>query len=175
MMLYPASKANRRQGCEKAVVWADFNCQAERSDKKVMQWLGKMWTFMYRNKTWRPQPGLKMLQKERAHRLLSLPSSFPCFSYSPPIHYCFSSFSGILLCFHILLLLWSPSSKAKWFLSVSHATYICLQFFLIYNKAGGWLSLKVASSWVIYQLCRLHFLNLVSYFVYKDILHAVSG
>jgi len=42
MMLYPARKANRRQGCEKAVVWADFNCHAERSDKKVMERLGKM-------------------------------------------------------------------------------------------------------------------------------------
>lgn len=181
MMLYPASKTNRRQGCEKAVLWADFNCHAERSDKKVMKWLGKMWTFIYHSKTLRLQPCLKMLpnlvtKRMRACKLLSFPSSFPCFPYFHQfIFFFFSSSSGILLCFHILFFLWSSASNAKWFLYVLHTTSVCLQFFLIYNKAGAWLSLKVDSSWVIYQLCRLHFLNLVSYLVYKDILHAVSG
>lgn len=146
-----------------------------------MKGFAKMWTFIYHSKTLRLQLFLKMLpnlatKSMRTCRLLSLSSSFPCFSYSPPINLLF------------FLLLWPSffvftfctlSDLLSWLLRDSSLScillFVCLQFFLIYNKAGAWLSLKVDSTWAIYQLCRLHFLNLVNYLVYKDILHAVSG
>lgn len=145
-----------------------------------MKELGKMWTFMYHSKTLRLQTCLKMLpnlaiKSMRICKLLNVSSSFPCFPYSPPIHSLLLSFSGLSLFSHSVLFLifcfdcLSDSSLSRILL------FMCLQFFLIYNKASAWLSLKVDSTWAIYQLCRLHFLHLVNYLVYKDILHAVSG
>lgn len=139
-----------------------------------------MWTFIYHSKTLSLQPCMKVLpnlatKSMRTCRLLSFSSSSPCFPYSLPINLLFFSFSGFLSLFShsVLFLIFSldcrviPLCPACFF-------FVCLHFFLICNKASAWSSLKVDSTWAIFQLRRLHFLHLVNYLVYKDILHAVS-
>lgn len=143
------------------------------SEESVTNWLTKYSWSCSADKAWGCNHVWKgfqnLITRPSAHRPLRHPLPLFFSPFLPPFCLLLSS-SPFLLPFPF-----SSFSCVKQFLCALY-TFVCLHFFLlIYSKTGAWLSLKVDSSWVIYQLCRLHFLNLVSYSVYKDILRAVSG